>query len=86
MEAEELQLDFEESLSVDEDQPHRKKRRSWKNHKVDVEEGMYACDQCEKMFSKQSSLARHKYEHSGKNPFFGICYDVGLCVGKVRAF
>ncbi|XP_064594971.1 zinc finger E-box-binding homeobox 2-like isoform X2 [Liolophura sinensis] len=69
VEAEELQLDFEESLSVDEDQPHRKKRRSWKNHKVDVEEGMYACDQCEKMFSKQSSLARHKYEHSGARPF-----------------
>jgi uncharacterized Zn-finger protein len=30
---------------------------------------MYACDQCDKMFSKQSSLARHKYEHSGIRPF-----------------
>lgn len=27
--------------------------------------GMFACDQCDKTFSKQSSLARHKYEHSG---------------------
>jgi len=26
---------------------------------------LYACDQCDKMFGKQSSLARHKYEHSG---------------------
>lgn len=54
----------------------RKKRRSWKHHKVDAAElnaehgggrhgDMYACDQCDKMFGKQSSLARHKYEHSG---------------------
>ena len=25
----------------------------------------YVCDQCDKTFNKQSSLARHKYEHSG---------------------
>lgn len=29
-------------------------------------EGVFTCDQCDKTFSKQSSLARHKYEHSGK--------------------
>jgi len=54
--------------------PARKKRRSWKQHKVDAVElcgtehhhDMYACDQCDKMFGKQSSLARHKYEHSGE--------------------
>ncbi|CDW51833.1 zinc finger protein [Trichuris trichiura] len=45
-----------------------KRRRSWKQHKVD-EEGLYACDQCDKMFGKQSSLARHKYEHSGQRPY-----------------
>lgn len=28
-------------------------------------EGMYVCDLCDKAFHKQSSLARHKYEHSG---------------------
>lgn len=28
-------------------------------------EGQYVCDQCDKTFVKQSSLARHKYEHSG---------------------
>jgi len=30
-----------------------------------------SCDICEKTFNKQSSLARHKYEHSGVRPF--IC-------------
>jgi zinc finger homeobox protein 1/2 len=29
-------------------------------------EGQYVCDQCDKAFSKHSSLARHKYEHSGE--------------------
>lgn len=60
-----MSLDFEDSQSTDEDQPSRKKRKSWKGHRVDRDEGMYACDQCNKLFSKQSSLARHKYEHSG---------------------
>ncbi|CAF0781697.1 unnamed protein product [Didymodactylos carnosus] len=45
-----------------------RKRKSWKNHMTG---DMYACDLCDKMFSKQSSLARHKYEHSGVRPF--IC-------------
>ncbi|CAH1186941.1 unnamed protein product [Phyllotreta striolata] len=31
-------------------------------------EGQFSCDQCDKAFSKQSSLARHKYEHSGQRP------------------
>lgn len=29
---------------------------------------MFPCNQCDKTFSKQSSLARHKYEHSGNYP------------------
>lgn len=65
MEAEEINLDLDESL-LDDDHPFKKKRKSWKNHRLDTEEGLYACDQCKKMFSKQSSLARHKYEHSGR--------------------
>ena len=31
--------------------------------------GLYPCDRCDKQFSKPSSLARHKYEHSGIRPF-----------------
>lgn len=42
----------------------RRHHLAWKSHRND-EEGLYACDQCDKMFGKQSSLARHKYEHSG---------------------
>lgn len=30
------------------------------------DEKKFSCDICEKTFNKQSSLARHKYEHSGK--------------------
>ncbi|XP_058488545.1 zinc finger E-box-binding homeobox 2-like [Solea solea] len=33
-----------------------------------TDEGMYACDICEKTFQKSSSLLRHKYEHTGKRP------------------
>ncbi|UMM30407.1 hypothetical protein L5515_012303 [Caenorhabditis briggsae] len=33
------------------------------------EEGLFSCDQCDKVFGKQSSLARHKYEHSGQRPY-----------------
>lgn len=29
--------------------------------------GIFVCDHCDKSFNKQSSLARHKYEHSGTN-------------------
>ncbi|KAI1280677.1 Zinc finger E-box-binding homeobox protein zag-1 [Halotydeus destructor] len=35
---------------------------------VSGELGLFTCDQCDKTFSKQSSLARHKYEHSGQRP------------------
>lgn len=40
------------------------------------QEGNFTCDQCDKTFSKQSSLARHKYEHSGKCLF--VCLFVCL--------
>ncbi|CAB3406036.1 unnamed protein product [Caenorhabditis bovis] len=36
---------------------------------VKEEEGLFTCDQCDKVFGKQSSLARHKYEHSGQRPY-----------------
>ncbi|KAK6029467.1 homeobox domain protein [Ostertagia ostertagi] len=41
------------------------KRNNFRINKLVEEEGLFACDQCDKMFGKQSSLARHKYEHSG---------------------
>lgn len=68
LESEEIQLDLDDAM-LDEDHPYRKKRRSWKNHRMEADDGLYGCDQCKKMFSKQSSLARHKYEHSGKTCF-----------------
>ncbi|GAB6019260.1 Zinc finger protein 1, variant 2 [Chamberlinius hualienensis] len=67
MEGEEGNLEIDDSSPGEDDRSY-KRRRSWKHHRVDAEEGMYACDQCEKMFNKQSSLARHKYEHSGQRP------------------
>lgn len=39
--------------------PARKKMKKTDN-------GMYACDLCDKIFQKSSSLLRHKYEHTGK--------------------
>ncbi|XP_046870198.1 zinc finger E-box-binding homeobox 2-like, partial [Hypomesus transpacificus] len=33
-----------------------------------TEEGLYACNICDKTFQKSSSLLRHKYEHTGKRP------------------
>ncbi|KAG7267905.1 hypothetical protein CRUP_015588 [Coryphaenoides rupestris] len=33
-----------------------------------TQEGLYACDICQKTFQKSSSLLRHKYEHTGKRP------------------
>ncbi|XP_076673135.1 Zn finger homeodomain 1 [Andrena cerasifolii] len=35
----------------------------------EIEQGVYFCDRCDKTFSKHSSLARHKYEHSGQRPY-----------------
>ncbi|CAL8292258.1 unnamed protein product, partial [Lota lota] len=41
--------------------PARKKMKK-------AEGGVYACDLCDKIFQKSSSLLRHKYEHTGKRP------------------
>lgn len=42
--------------------PSRKKMKK-------TESGMYACDLCDKIFQKSSSLLRHKYEHTGEYKF-----------------
>ncbi|XP_029970239.1 zinc finger E-box-binding homeobox 1-like isoform X2 [Salarias fasciatus] len=39
-----------------------------------LENGVYPCDLCSKVFQKGSSLLRHKYEHTGKRP-----HECGIC-------
>ncbi|KAM4605192.1 zinc finger E-box-binding homeobox 1-like [Polymixia lowei] len=39
-----------------------------------LENGVYPCDLCSKVFQKGSSLLRHKYEHTGKRP-----HECGVC-------
>ncbi|TVK90444.1 Zinc finger E-box-binding homeobox 2 [Bagarius yarrelli] len=51
---------MEEGLDGDHG-PGRKRLRK-------TDEGLYACDICDKSFQKSSSLLRHKYEHTGKRP------------------
>ena len=46
-----------------EEEPSVDKRRRLEEEVL----GVYPCNQCDKSFNKQSSLARHKYEHSGKS-------------------
>ncbi|MFH4973623.1 hypothetical protein AB6A40_000332 [Gnathostoma spinigerum] len=58
------QNDETDDNSSDVSSSEKRHRQNWKVHRTD-EEGLYACDECDKMFGKQSSLARHKYEHSG---------------------
>jgi zinc finger homeobox protein 1/2 len=41
---------------------------------------------CDKRFSKQSSLARHKYEHSGKEKYFIILNKKKIFFLGVRPF
>ena len=36
-----------------------------KTEEAEEERGVYNCDQCDKTFTKKSSITRHKYEHSG---------------------
>lgn len=57
----------EESRSSHEDEMHMMHLQKRPSLKQEPEiEGQFICDQCDKAFSKQSSLARHKYEHSGQ--------------------
>ncbi|XP_031618409.1 zinc finger protein 1 isoform X2 [Contarinia nasturtii] len=44
-------------------------KRSYVKQQVPEGEGQFICDECDKAFNKQSSLARHKYEHSGQRPY-----------------
>ena len=37
------------------------------NSMINTTPTIYTCDQCDKTFTKKSSITRHKYEHSGKD-------------------
>lgn len=45
-----------------------------------TDEGLYACDICDKTFQKSSSLLRHKYEHTGKYRVY--CNYLTQCILK----
>lgn len=47
-------------------QPQAPAKRPYVKQQVPEGEGQFICDECDKAFNKQSSLARHKYEHSGE--------------------
>lgn len=51
-------------------QPPAPTKRSYVKQQVPEGECQYICDECDKAFNKQSSLQRHKYEHSGE-----LCND-----------
>ncbi|KAM4606562.1 zinc finger E-box-binding homeobox 1b [Polymixia lowei] len=57
---------LEEQNDSDSGPPRKKMKKT--------ESGMYACDLCDKIFQKSSSLLRHKYEHTGKRP-----HECGIC-------
>lgn len=61
---------MEEGLDGDHG-PGRKRLRK-------TEEGLYACDICDKSFQKSSSLLRHKYEHTGTE------YSIALYFSKIH--
>ena len=56
------------------------KRKSWPNSCPDE---TYTCDICEKTFNKPSSLARHKYEHSGKEIIRLCVFVVKICSSSI---
>ena len=43
------------------------KTQTKKQEDVEEQTGVFNCDQCDKTFTKKSSITRHKYEHSGKD-------------------
>lgn len=59
---------FDESLHQTHQQYQTQRRMPKMKSEVppDSDEFNFVCDLCDKAFRKQSSLARHKYEHSGK--------------------
>lgn len=57
--------DMQVSNEIDDEATVLKKNKLKQGAEYKEGEGQFVCDQCDKTFVKQSSLARHKYEHSG---------------------
>lgn len=62
-----LQLNERSTFGASSQPAHKKLKSSISSSSE--EGGQFPCDKCEKVFNKQSSLARHRYEHSGKSSF-----------------
>ncbi|XP_041970392.1 zinc finger protein 1 isoform X2 [Aricia agestis] len=61
--------DIKMSNDYDDEASVLKKSKLKAGNDIKEGEGQFVCDQCDKTFVKQSSLARHKYEHSGQRPY-----------------
>jgi hypothetical protein len=63
---------FDDVLNQQQYQPQRRMPKMKSEVPPDSDEFNFVCDLCDKAFRKQSSLARHKYEHSGEFSFCSI--------------
>lgn len=63
---------FDDVLNQQQYQPQRRMPKMKSEVPPDSDEFNFVCDLCDKAFRKQSSLARHKYEHSGEDFLMNI--------------
>ncbi|CAG9559476.1 unnamed protein product [Danaus chrysippus] len=61
--------DLQTQIELEDETTVLKKSKIKAGNDLKEGEGQFVCDQCDKTFVKQSSLARHKYEHSGQRPY-----------------
>ena len=47
-----------------------------KTEEAEDQTGLFSCDQCDKTFTKKSSITRHKYEHSGRVIFIRVATKI----------